>query len=200
MFDFVSMIYSFKRLGWFMATVVGVVMSSALASDPAIAQVLSDSDPISSAPSPLTGATAKQREMLETLDMGIIVPGDLPKGFKVVGVTTKPCAPSGCGRGTPEYAIVYRSPSKACFAIEGTSGGVGGPSLDRAVPASNDLLGATEVGFYRNNDLASDWKSMDAESGPYYRLYSSANQNYGCTSQITQKEAVKIVESLVFSY
>jgi hypothetical protein len=195
------MIRSLKGLKIFTAMVMGAAVSGAMVPNAAIAQEFSgSSDDSAQSQSPLTGATDAQREKLDTLDMGIIVPSYMPEGFKVVGVTTRPCAPSGCGRGLPEYSIVYRSPSKACFSIEGTSGGLGGPSLDRALPVNNELLGATEVGFYRNNDLASDWQSMNAESGPYYRLSSRPDSTYGCTTKITQKEAIKVVRSLVLLY
>lgn len=73
----------------------------------------------------LTGMTDAQQTTLESLSMKIVVPGYLPPGFQVAGIITRPCSPSGCRRGTPEYSITYLSPRKACFEIEGTSGGTG---------------------------------------------------------------------------
>jgi hypothetical protein len=144
----------------------------------------------------LTGMTDAQRTTLKSLGMKIIVPGYVPKGFQVVGITARPCAPSGCGRGKPEYSITYLSPRKACFEIEGTSGGLGGPALERAVPVTSKVFGATEVGFYPGNSLSSDWLSLSPSSGPYYRLSSRKGSPSGCATRITSEEAVQIVKSL----
>jgi hypothetical protein len=144
----------------------------------------------------LTGMTDVQRTTLKSLGMRIIVPGYVPQGFQVIGITTEPCSPSGCRVGRPNYSIIYRSPRKACFEIEGTSGGLGGPGLERVVPVRSKLFGSTEVGFYRNNHLSSDWVSLSPSSGPYYRLYSRGESPRGCATRITPDEAVQIVKSL----
>jgi len=145
----------------------------------------------------LNGMTDAQYATLKSLGMRIVIPSYVPQGFQVVGITTKPCSPGGCQRETPSYSITYRSPRKACFEIEGISRGMfGGPALERVVPATNKLFGSTEVGFYPNNHLSSDWMSLSPSSGPHYRLYSRGETPRGCETRITPEEAVQIVESL----
>jgi hypothetical protein len=192
------MIRPSKVFAFFTITAIGAVISGGLIPNPARAQEADGSSPASPSEvkSQLAGMTTAQYTTLKDLGMKVVVPGSVPQGFQVVRITTEPCAPSGCGRGKPGYTITYRSPSKVCFEIEGTSGGVGGPSLERAVPVTSKLFGATEVGFYRNNHLSSDWLTLSPSSGPYYRLYSRGSNPSGCTTRITPKQAVQIVKSL----
>jgi hypothetical protein len=190
------MIRPFKVLAFFTITAIGAAISGVLIPNPASTQEVGRvyQAGSSKAKSQLTGMTDAQHKTLKSLSMRIVVPGYVPQGFQVVGITAKPCSPSGCRRGTPEYSITYLSPRKACFEIEGTSGGVGGPDLEDVVPVTSKLFGSTKVGFYPDNHLSSDWLSLSPSSGPYYRLYS--REGRGCATTITPDEAVQIVKSL----
>jgi hypothetical protein len=149
------------------------------------------------AKSQTAGLTSTQQANLKSLGIKIVVPRYIPQGFQVTKISTEPCRSAGvCRVGQPSYKITYRSPKKACFDVEGTGGGIGGPDLENAIPAKSKLFGSTQVGFFRNTHLSSDWLTLSPDSGPFYRLYSRAWKPDGCASKITSQEAVKIVESL----
>jgi hypothetical protein len=192
------MSHPFKILAFFTIAATGAAIFDVLIPNPTSAQEVGgiyQASPSEAKPQ-LTRMTDAQHTTLKSLSMRIVVPGYIPQGFQVVGITTEPCAPSGCRVGRPSYSIIYRSPRKACFEIEGTSGGVGGPALEHVVPVTSKLFGSTEVGFYPNNHLSSDWLSLSPSSGPFYRLYSREGYPRGCATRITPKEAVQIVKSL----
>jgi hypothetical protein len=159
------------------------------------------------AKSQVAGLTGTQQENLKSLGIKVVVPRYIPSGFRVVKVKTEPCRSGACRAGQPGYTITYQSSKKACFDVEGTSGGLGGPGLEDAISVKSKLFGSTQVGFFRvpgssergmaeSTHLSSDWLTLSPASGPFYRLYSRAWKPAGCTSRITPQEAVKIVEFL----
>ncbi|MGI0494240.1 hypothetical protein ACN4EG_20840 [Alkalinema pantanalense CENA528] len=192
------MIRPFKVLAFFTITAIGAAISGVLIPGSASAQEVGrvSQANLSRAKSQPTGMTDTQYKALKSLNMKIVIPADVPKGFRVVGVTTEACGPNGCRVGRPNYSILYRDPSKACFTIEGTSGGVGGPALEPEISVTSKLFGSTAVGSYsESRHVSSEWLSLSPSSGPFYRVYSGGITR-GCATIITTEEASQIVQSL----
>lgn len=174
--------------------------------------------------------TVQQQARLKALGIKIAVPGYVPSGFKVVKVETQPCpvniprSKTGTCRFGPGYGIVYRHQQQnACFAIEETGGGIGGPAYNYGFPVATKLFGQTSIQFGQHSNKAPrrptqqqlalpqqnlfmDWGG----AGPFYRLIGAdfvRSTYYGerwnrpvtqCRKDITPKEAEKIVRSLTW--
>jgi hypothetical protein len=157
--------------------------------------------------SQLPGITKPQLASLNALGIKVAVPGYIPKGFRVVNVTTQ--CPGGtlktCRQG-PTYDIVFRSPAGICFVIEGTSGGIGDTFLEQPVTVKSELFGPIKIGLNNSGSpirsdaniipIFTEWLTQSLRSGPVYRFYSGEPYPAGCTSKVAFNEAVKIVESL----
>ncbi|MEO0353008.1 MAG: hypothetical protein AAF282_23460 [Cyanobacteria bacterium P01_A01_bin.15] len=119
-------------------------------------------------------------------------------------------APEGPGGG-PFYWLVYRDDQDRCFAIEYTSGGIGGISLENQESLELPLFGegySLYHGQFPNGagenlpqpDLFTDWL---AGTDGFYRLAGAGlinAQDYGqgdC-SNITVEEAIAVAESLIY--
>jgi hypothetical protein len=148
----------------------------------------------------MAGLTDTQQATLKSLGIKVVIPRYIPQGFQVAKIKTEPCrSKDACRVGQPSYTITYRSPQKVCFDIEGTSGGLGGPELEDAIPVKSKLFGSTQVGSFNMREgshLSSDWLTVSSPSGSSYRLYSRESKPNGCTSKIMPQEAVKVVQSL----
>jgi len=157
--------------------------------------------------SQLPGMTKPQLAALNALGVKVAVPGYIPKGFRVVNVTTqcpgetlKTCRPG------PSYDIVFRSPAGTCFVIEGTSGGIGDGNLEQTVTVKSKLFGPIKIGLNNSrypkrsdakiDPIFTEWLTQSPRSGPFYHFYSGEPYPAGCTSKVPFNEAVKIVESL----
>lgn len=176
------------------------------------------------------GMTSAQQIALKALGSKVVVPGYVPTGFRVVKVTTecplkeRTANPNKCRFG-PNYAIIYRSPQNACFAIEGASGGLGDVDGEYKVPVNSKLLGSTTLwidSFSPRKGSFSGYKTLSSaqlnqpqsrlitqwfypfpSSGMNYHLisYSSrpsegSNLSSGCRHGITPHQAILIFESL----
>lgn len=155
----------------------------------------------------LPGMTNAQQSDLKSLGIQVAVPGYIPRSFQVAKVTIQcPAKVKENCRPGPSYAIIFRSPSGTCFAIEAVAGGIGDVNLEQTVPVTSKLFGPTEIGFLNSrwpersdpnlDPLFSDWLARSPRSGPVYRLYSSKGEPAYCTSRISLDEGVKIVTSL----
>ena len=169
----------------------------------------------------LTGMTNAQRTSLKSLGMKIVVPGYVPEGFRVIGITTDPLREGRSKIGRPAYSIIYRSPSNSCFQISGTSGGVGGPGGEYQVPVTSQLLGTESLYFNTRpgtpsgnltpspallkapqSYLRTDWFKHSSPVETFYSLNSplTLRPTIGTpsckASSITPQEAIKIVDAL----
>lgn len=149
---------------------------------------------------------------LNALEIPIIAPTYLPDGFDLVdyeaGVNEAANETVGAG---PYYWLVYRDDTQRCFAIEYTSGGIGGPTLAQSMPINSPLFGsgyalyhgpfedpnlATE---FPEEDLFSDWLQKDTG---FYRLIGAqlTMQTYKQSNckNLPPEEAVKVIESMAY--
>lgn len=146
---------------------------------------------------------------LVDLGINIVIPIYLPPNTALAnyGVGEKE---AGVGGG-PYYWLVYRDDQNRCFAIEYTSGGIGGISLENQEPLDNALFDDDyslyhgkfpngDEGELPESDLFTDW--LEGEDG-FYRLVGAGlvnAQDYGqgdC-SNIPVKEAIAVAESLSY--
>jgi hypothetical protein len=169
--------------------------------------------------------TNTQLAALRASKMAVVLPGYVPSGFQVASVVVQPCRREDCrGLGEPGYLVVYRSPYKSCFAIRGTSGGIGDIDYEYEVPVETKLFGKTRLSFGSNINLPrkaptsvqlqaphaillTDWFPLPGR-GPFYSLISGNGYTYddsgnppfkptpGCVTSITPQEAIQIVQSL----
>ncbi|NEP18102.1 MAG: hypothetical protein F6J97_14555 [Leptolyngbya sp. SIO4C1] len=147
---------------------------------------------------------------LEALEISAAVPSYLPAGFSLADYEAGQGGVSGAD-GRPYYWLIYRDAQNHCFAIEFTSGGVGGPELENQLPIESPLFGpgySLHYGQYADSglreqfpepDLFSDW--MAGEQG-LYRLAGAEQimQTYeqsGCRN-LPPEEALRVVESLTY--
>jgi hypothetical protein len=167
-------------------------------------------DSQSSAPtttiSQLPGVIMSQLAALNALGIKVAVPGYIPKGFRVVDVTTCPSQRTNNCRSGPTYDIVFRSPAGTCFVIEGVSGGIGDGNLEKTVTVKSKLFGPIKIGLNNSrypkrsdaniDPIFTEWLTQSLRSGPFYKFYSDKEEPAGCTGKVPFKEAVMIVESL----
>jgi hypothetical protein len=156
--------------------------------------------------SQLPGLTKAQYAALNSSGIKVAVPGYIPKGFRVVDVTTCPSKRTNDCRSGPTYNIVFRSPEGSCFVIEGVSGGIGDGNLEQTVTAKSKLFGPIKIGLNNSrypkrsdaniDPIYTEWLTQSLRSGPFYQFYSDKEEPTGCTSKVPFNEAVKIVESL----
>jgi hypothetical protein len=154
----------------------------------------------------LPGMTKAQHAALNSSGIKVAVPGYIPKGFRVVDVTTCPSKRTNNCRPGPTYEIVFRSPVGTCFVIEGVSGGIGDGNLEQTVTVKSKLFGPIKIGLNNSrypkrsdaniDPIFTEWLTQSLRSGPFYKFYSDKEEPAGCTSKVPFKEAVKIVESL----
>lgn len=154
----------------------------------------------------LPGMTKPQLAALNALGIKVAVPGDIPRGFRVVNVNTCPSKKSNDCRSGPTYDIVFRSPEGTCFVIEGVSGGIGDINLEQTVTVKSKLFGPIKMGLNNSrypkrsdatiDPIFTEWLTQSLRSGPFYKFYSDKEVPTGCTGKVPLNEAVKIVESL----
>jgi hypothetical protein len=146
---------------------------------------------------------------LAALEIPIAVPTYLPDGFDLVDYATGTTA-AGPGGG-PFYWLVYRDDKSRCFAVEYTSGGIGGVGLSQQLTIESSIFGSGYVLHSGQNDgsglqaelpesdLFSDW--MQGDQG-FYRLIGAqlTMQTYGQKGcqDMPAEEAVKVIESLTY--
>ena len=154
----------------------------------------------------LPGMTKAQHAALNSSGIKVAVPGYIPKGFRVVDVTTCPSQRTNNCRSGPTYDIVFRSPAGTCFVIEGVSGGIGDGNLEKTVTVKSKLFGPIKIGLNNSrypkrsdaniDPIFTEWLTQSLRSGPFYKFYSDKEEPAGCTGKVPFKEAVMIVESL----
>ena len=97
------------------------------------------------------GLTAAERMRLLGLGMPVLVPGQLPDGFRPVRVTATAC-PAGaprvgpCREG-PSYSVLYRDGGSSCLLVWGVGGGVGGGAAAFEYTIQSPLLGEVVILF-----------------------------------------------------
>ena len=143
---------------------------------------------------------------LTALDIQIAIPTYLPPQMTLASYDVGQTA-----AGHPYYWLVYRDEQNRCFAIEYTSGGIGGISLENQEPLDHPLFGDRyslyhgkfpngNAGALPESDLFTDW--LEGDDG-FYRLIGAGlvnAQDYGqddC-SNIAVKEAIAVAESLSY--
>ncbi len=206
-------------------TVLSLVMSSSsLRITPSQAQT-------SPAPNATTPAvnwallTKTQVTELQTLNMRILVPQNIPKGYVVQKIISEPCPNNAPCRFGPRYSIVYRNDSQdSCFSVEGVGGGIGGsPSLENSVRVLAGVLGTTDLHYgrysvpemrftYPNELLYMDFTPSNVGQAPFYRVVGSvftrqmyfqnlsSNDNEErpkmCRNEVSLSEIVPVIQSL----
>jgi hypothetical protein len=154
----------------------------------------------------LPGMTKAQHAALNALGIKVAVPGYIPKGFRVVDVTTCPSKTTNDCRSGPTYDIVFRSPAGTCFVVGGVSGGIGDINLEQTVTVKSKLFGPIKMGLNNSrypkrsdaniDPIFTEWLTQSLRSGPSYKFYSDKEEPAGCNGKVPFNEAVKIVESL----
>lgn len=152
-----------------------------------------------------TQLTAAQVRLLESLDINVAVPTNLPENFEVSIVRAEILPRDGGSKA--RYAIFYRGPNNTCFAIESLTGGSSDPELEASLPINSALFGngyRLHYGKFRGSDhpgryLFSDWMEKDGE---FYRLAGTGVRedtatNGGCNN-LSPEAAVRVIESLEF--
>lgn len=150
--------------------------------------------------------TPEQNQKLLDLGIDVAIPTQIPSGFQAISVVT------GTQAEGPSYMLIYQDQLNRCFAIEHTSGGVGGlPDIENKVPLNPSIFGEGYTlyhGVYTDPslradfpeaNLISDW--MGGSSG-FYRLVGAAYlmQNYPelTCENLSPTEAVQVVDSLTY--
>lgn len=144
-----------------------------------------------------------QVRILQATGLKIVAPTYVPAGFRLRDVQAKA---ERSRVGGLNYVISYeRYDSKTgrdqCFAIEATSGGIGGlPEGDKSFAVNNAVLGKTTLylgkyGVAQSQTLLADW--LGGERGPFYRFVgANVDSNLNRCGNISPQEAVKVTESL----
>ncbi len=146
---------------------------------------------------------------LLALGIPVAIPTYLPSGFDLVAYEVG-TEPEGAAAG-PYYALTYRNAESQCFTIEATSGGVGGPVLEKRRPIESPLFGSSYVLYEgqlndlaapataATSDLVSDWLAGDTALYRYIgaRLTMTLYEQSGCTD-LPAEEAIKVIESLAY--
>ncbi|EKQ69796.1 hypothetical protein OsccyDRAFT_2441 [Leptolyngbyaceae cyanobacterium JSC-12] len=139
------------------------------------------------------GVNTAQLQQMKALRMKMVMPRNVPPGFKFAGFTTRTDQRFG-----PSYLMVYRKGS-VCFGIEGTSGGIGSvPPGNSTHMVKNAVLGRGAIEQQASDpQLIGQWMGR----GPFYRFV-GANYTFnggaelaGCQN-VTAKEAVFVSEAL----
>lgn len=140
------------------------------------------------------GVSDAQLQKMQALGMKIVMPKNVPTGYQLMDIITRE---DSRFKG---YLLVYRKGS-SCFAVEGTSGGIGGiPAGDRTAAARNAVLGRGNIELYTtgtNPQLVGQWMGR----GPFYRVvganynFNGGNELAGCQN-ISLKDAVFVAEAL----
>ncbi|MEX0271494.1 hypothetical protein AB3R30_20390 [Leptolyngbyaceae cyanobacterium UHCC 1019] len=141
-----------------------------------------------------------QIQELRSLGMRVAMPINVPSGMKLTAIT---------GRSDPRfgrsYLLVYRGSSK-CFAVEGTSGGIGGIPAGTAgsFKVQNPAMGKGAIEVNKPGGpaplLIGQWMSR----GPFYRVVGANYTADGLGSDLANcqdlpvKEVVAVSESLRF--
>ncbi|MEM9979070.1 MAG: hypothetical protein AAF808_15700 [Cyanobacteria bacterium P01_D01_bin.2] len=173
-----------------------------------------DSSSVSVPPPPPPNAYLAQlspdaANQLVDLGIDIAVPTYLPPTMVLASYGAGE-ASEGPGGG-PFYWLVYRDGQDRCFAIEYTSGGIGGISLENQESLELPLFGegySLYHGQFPNGaeenlsqpDLFTDWL---AGTDGFYRLagaglINAQNYDQGDCSNITVDEAIAVAESLIY--
>lgn len=150
--------------------------------------------------------TPDQNQKLIDLGIEVAVPTQIPPGFRTISVIAE-TQPEG-----PTYMLIYQDQLDRCFAIEFTSGGVGGlPEIENEVPLNPPLFGEGYILYhgayvdpqlqadFPDPNLITDW--MGGESG-FYRFLGAAylTQYYPdlVCQDISPEEAVEVIDSLAY--
>jgi hypothetical protein len=141
-----------------------------------------------------------QIEELRSLGMRVAMPINVPSGMKLTSIS---------GRSEPRfgrsYLLVYHGGSR-CFAVEGTSGGIGSVPAGTAgsFKVQNAAMGKGAIELNKAGQsaplLIGQWMSR----GPFYRVVGANYSTDGMGSDLTNcqdlsvKDAVAVSESLRF--
>ncbi|PZV06035.1 MAG: hypothetical protein DCF22_24250 [Leptolyngbya sp.] len=141
-----------------------------------------------------------QIQELRSLGMRVAMPMNVPSGMKLTSIAGR--SDPRFGRG---YLLIYRGGSK-CFAVEGTSGGIGGVSAGTAgsFKVQNPAMGKGAIEVQKPGEpaplLIGQWMSR----GPFYRVVGANYTRDGLGSDLANcqdlsaKKAVAVSESLRF--
>jgi hypothetical protein len=141
-----------------------------------------------------------QIQELRSLGMRVAMPINVPSGMKLTSI-----AGSSDPRFGRRYLLVYRGGAK-CFAVEGTSGGIGGFPAGSAgsFKVQNPAMGKGAIELRKPGEpaplLIGQWMSR----GPFYRVVGANYRVDGLGADLsncqdlTAKEAVAVSESLRF--
>jgi hypothetical protein len=169
--------------------------------------------------------TKAQVTELQALNIKILAPQNIPKGYVVQQVLTEPCPSDAPCRFGPRYSIIYRNQAQdSCFTVEGVGGGIGGPpSLENSVRVLAGVLGTTDLHYgrysvpemrftYPNELLYMDFTSGNLGKPPFYRVVGSIftrqmyfqdlgkNDNEErpkiCRNEVGLSEIVPVIQSL----
>jgi hypothetical protein len=154
------------------------------------------------------GAAAKlsiaQVQKLLLLRAPIAVPTYVPAGFRVSDVSTRRDTKTSPGFVIIDYHITYAGPGGKSFSIDSANEGIGDVMLsEKTIKGSNPFFeNGVEVGFVDDEEsgpgpkaVASQWVSSRRQY--QLRKTEAGTQMYHLESSgITQREALKIMESL----
>lgn len=154
-------------------------------------------------PASASGLDAAQLKQLRALNIRIMVPAPLPKGFHVYAVSTDH-QPAGPGGG-PGYKIAYAEDSSArMFAIEALSSGIGDPPADSETKVWNGQFGqiyalAQLPGKSLPQGESPFYLTSWIGKGPYYHLSSPAMVNRKLKPQpVSSREFNQLIQSLTW--
>lgn len=142
------------------------------------------------------GINAEQAKQLKALGIKILVPGYIPKGYRLYGVFAE--NRGGGPGGGPSYTISYTSETTAeMFAVVAASSGIGSAPADKTQKVWNGELGnitvLTQMREGAKPFLMTDWIGK----GPFYQVTSPAMVNRKLMPQpLAEAEFLKIVKSL----
>jgi len=197
---------------------IGLLSGSLLLWQPGLMEAIAQGAATQSS-QPLTLAeqaqlSAAQVETLKAFEHPVAVPAFVPMGFAVSEVEVIPAGQAGFVPLGSSYRIVYQQAQAtdsrfACFEVEGSSGGFGGPmpeghgvaSLPEFAEVPEDYTyqlfwseGESDEGPFPIPVLFSDWIE---DEEVFYRVSSWGAQANGC-DRISPTTANQILESLQY--
>lgn len=139
------------------------------------------------------GVSQSQLQQMKSIGMKMVMPKNVPPGFRLANILSQSNERFG-----PSYLLVYRK-DRACFGVEGTSGGIGGiPAGTKSHVVRNAVLGKGQIEEQSGDPrLIGQWMGR----GPFYRFvganyrFNDSSELVGCQN-VSPKEAVFVGESL----